>query len=47
MVKWTILQGIATLMNEMFKRKGINVNVNKTKVMVFERHEDKLCSGVL
>ena len=34
------LQDMVTLMNEAFKRKGMNINVNKTKVMVFEREED-------
>ena len=29
------LQGMITLMNEALKRKGMNVNVNQTNVMVF------------
>ena len=38
------LQDMVTLMNEAFKRKGMNVNVNKTRVMLFERDEDvSLC----
>ena len=36
------LQGMVTLMNEVFKRKGMNVNVNKLKFIVFERDEDVL-----
>ncbi|CAG9134602.1 unnamed protein product [Plutella xylostella] len=34
------LQQQVTLMHESFKRKGMKVNVNKTKVMVFEREEE-------
>ena len=38
------LQDMVTLMNEAFRRKGMNVNVNNTKVIVFERDEDvSLC----
>ena len=37
-------QDMVTVMNESFKRKEINVNVNKTKIMVFERDVDvSLC----
>ncbi|KAG7300726.1 hypothetical protein JYU34_015052 [Plutella xylostella] len=34
------LQQQVTLMHESFKRKGMKVNVSKTKVMVFERDEE-------
>ena len=34
------LQDMVTVMNESYKRKGMNVNVSKTKVMVFERDEN-------
>ena len=36
------LQDMVTSINEAFKRKGMNVNVNKAKVVVFERDEDVL-----
>lgn len=38
------LQDMITLINVAFKRKGVNINVNKTKAMVFERKDDvSLC----
>lgn len=33
------LQQMITAMNDAFERKGMKVNVNKTKVLVIERNE--------